>query len=152
MSKQSSPLTNKEYVEFFNQITSEFMKNHSTIKFDILKAYDIFDKDFNIQTNKDELTRTGKIFYELKNKINVFYDNYETNYKYNAKGKPHVQNALDIELFENVKTYFTKNFVDPYHEIFDLIAQNDANIRHYLLTVCGVKSLCMLKSVYLSFL
>ena len=152
MSKQSSPLTNKEYVEFFNQITSEFMKDHGTIKFDILKAYDIFDKDFNIQTNKDELTRTGKIFNELKNKINVFYDNYETNYKYNAKGKPHVQNALDIELFENVKTYFTKNFVDPYHEIFDLIAQNDANIRHYLLTVCGVKSLCMLKSVYLSLL
>lgn len=152
MSKQSSPLTNKEYVEFFNHITSEFMKDHGTIKFDILKAYDIFDKDFNIQTNKDELTRTGKIFNELKNKINVFYDNYETNYKYNAKGKPHVENALDIELFENVKTYFTKNFVDPYHEIFDLIAQNDANIRHYLLTVCGVKSLCMLKSVYLSLL
>ena len=152
MSKQSSPLTNKEYVEFFNQITSEFMKNHGTIEFDILKAYDIFDKDFNIQTNKDKLTRTGKIFNELKNKINVFYDNYETNYKYNAKGKPHVQNALDIELFENVKTYFTKNFVDPYHEIFDLIAQNDANIRHYLLTICGVKSLCMLKSVYLSLL
>ena len=63
-----------------------------------------------------------------------------------------MQNALDIELFENVKAYFTKNFVDPYHEIFDLIAQNDANIRHYLLTVCGVKSLCMLKSVYLSLL
>ena len=74
MSKQSSPLTNKEYVGFFTQITSEFMKNHDTIKFDILKAYDIFDKDFNIQTNKDELTRTGKIFNELKNKINVFFE------------------------------------------------------------------------------
>ena len=43
MSKQSSPLTNKEYVEFFNQITSEFMKDHGTIKFDILKADDILD-------------------------------------------------------------------------------------------------------------
>ena len=152
MSKQTLPLTNKEYVEFFTQITSEFMKIYGIIDFNILKAYDIFDKDFNLQTNKDELTKTERFFYKLKNKINVFYNNYILNYQYNANGKPQVQNVLNIELFDNVKEYFTKNFVDPYHEIFDLIIKNQANTRDYLVTVCGVKSLCMLKSVYLSLL